>query len=46
MADIYSFRPAAMSYFYAYPGCTRFWRRFSVAMARNALALDFIFVFD
>src|SRR5262245_19728413 len=35
-----------MSYFYAYLGCTRFWRRVSEAMARNAIALDFIFVFD
>ena len=46
MAEIYSFRPAAMSYFYTYLGCTGFWRRVSVAMVRNALALDFIFVFD
>jgi hypothetical protein len=27
-------------------GCTRFWRRVSVAMACIALALDFIFVLD
>jgi hypothetical protein len=46
MAEIYRFRPAAMSYFYAYLDCTRFWRRVSVAMGRNAFALDFIFIFD
>src|SRR5262245_60607949 len=35
-----------MSHFYAYLGCTRFWRRVSVAMVRNAVALDFTFVID
>src|SRR5262245_40540848 len=46
MAEIYSFRPDARSYFYAYLGCTRFGRPVSLSMERNSMALDVFFVFD